>query len=214
MKKQEGLTTPTDPTSSSLDFARAISPRFELVYVQVEPTPNSLPNECYSNVARMVEEHGGRSVLGWQIWEWKGYFAEAESHAVWESPSKQLIDLTPKSESRILFIEDPENKFSGNRINNIRSALLDAEVVHDFIAIGDAKHALFGGIKNGTRLEAWQVHLGQRLDIASRLLPGLFKKGAKTSQACPCRSGLSYHDCHRADIKKTIEISGNAISNK
>ncbi|WP_236183853.1 SEC-C metal-binding domain-containing protein [Pseudomonas protegens] len=214
MKKQEGLTTPVNPASSSLDFARAISPKFDLVYVQVEPTLNSLPNECYSNVARMVEERGGRSILGWQIWEWKGYFAEAESHAIWKSPTGELLDVTPKLEKQILFIEDPENKFIGNRVNNIRSALLDAEIVHDFIEAGNAKHALFGHVQNGTRLETWKVVIGERLDHATHLLPNLFKKKANTNQQCPCGSGLRYHDCHRAEIKKTIEMARNAISEK
>ncbi|QLL14263.1 SEC-C metal-binding domain-containing protein [Pseudomonas chlororaphis] len=214
MRNNGRLTTPKKPDSPSLDFVRSLNPEAELIYVPVEPTSDSAPNECYSNVERLVKEEGGRKIMGWQVWEWPGYFAEAEYHAVWESPTNGLIDVTPKTEKQILFIADSKINFTGERINNIRSALIDAEVVHDFIALGNAKHAIFGHIPNGTRLETWKVVIGERLDQATALLPNLFKKGAKNNQPCPCSSGLKYQDCHRMEIKKTIEMAHKAIAGK
>lgn len=60
---------------------------------------------------------------------------EAEFHCVWESPDKEIIDLTPKSEtfgsvSSILFVPDPEKKYRGHQVNNIRKPLnFDREIL-------------------------------------------------------------------------------------
>lgn len=207
MKNNGQLTTPEKSDNPSLDFARSLNPESELIYVPVKPASDSAPNECYSNVERVVEQKGGQKLIGWQVWEWPGYFAEAECHAVWKSPTGELFDVTPKIEKQILFIEDPKVHFSGNRINNVRSALIDAEVVHDFIKLGNVKHKIFGHIQNFTRLESWQVVIRQRLDNAITLLPHLFRNGGKDNQPCPCKSGLKYQHCHRAEVKKTIEMA-------
>lgn len=204
------LTTPKNLDSDALEFARSLNKSSNIIYIQVRANERALPNECFSNVARMVEMHGGEQILGWQIWEWPGVFAEAEAHAIWQSPSYELYDVTPKVESKIAFLPDPTVNFTGVRINNVRHAIADNEDVRDFIAAGDHKHRIFGAIANGTRLDQWQVIIGGRLDAATGLLPHLFKDRGRRSRRCPCNSGLSYHDCHRPEIKRTLEMAATA----
>lgn len=205
-------TTPKRLDSKTLDFARSLNTNSQIIYVQVKPFDRALANECFSNVSKMVEQHGGERILGWQIWEWPGVFAEAEAHAIWQSPDYELYDVTPKVEQRIAFITDPTLNFTGVRINNIRHAISDCEIVKDFIAAGDFKHKIFGSIANGVRLEQWQVVIGGRLDFATGLLPKMFKGGGKANPQCPCGSKLTYRDCHRTEIKRTIEMAEKLTS--
>lgn len=211
MKPSSLLTTPVDIESPSLNFARHLNTNEKPFYVSVKAAKGAELNECYSNVDKFVAAHGGERMLGWQIWEWPNYFAEAEAHAVWKSSSGEYLDVTPKEESKILFIPDPRLSFDGDRVNNIRVALLDSEIVSDFIALGNARHDLFGSIPNGVRLEQWQVRIGARLDEASSVLPRLFRRNARVTQLCPCKSGLNYYDCHRGEIKRTLEMACKLI---
>ena len=188
------LTTPADISSESLSFIKTINAEFEPFYINVKPGAGSVPNECFSNVDDYVTQHGGQKVIGWQIWEWPGIFAEAELHAVWKSAEGEYLDVTPKAESKILFLPDPKSSFTGSRVNNVRVALLETEMVSDFIAIGDAKHAIFGSLPNGTALEFWQQGIMKRLDAGTALLMTSFPKGAKPNKACPCKSGMKYQD--------------------
>ncbi len=81
-------------------------------------------DDCFEDVRRQVEQHGGSIQHGWTIWEWPGIFIEGEFHAVWRDPNGDLIDVTPKKdgEKQILFAPDPTRVFSGRRIDNIRLA--------------------------------------------------------------------------------------------
>lgn len=205
------LTTPQDLLSPSLSFARAINTDSKLEYIQVRPSANALANECYSNVENVIKERGGKRILGWQIWEWPGFFAEAEAHAIWQSQEYELYDVSPKAEHKIAFIADPNLKLTGNRIDNLRHALADIEVVHDFIKTGKLKHGIFGSIISGTKLDTWQVVIGGRLDNATWLLPHLFKAEGNINQRCPCSSGLSYAACHRSEVRRTLEMATKAV---
>jgi hypothetical protein len=89
-------------------------------------------------VRRKIDRDGGSIQHGWSIWERPGIFIEGIFHAVWISPDGTLIDVTPEvdNEKEILFLPDPvrifdEQKF--NRLNNIRMAILDHPLVHDFL---------------------------------------------------------------------------------
>ncbi|MEX5491153.1 SEC-C metal-binding domain-containing protein [Pseudomonas fulva] len=205
-------TTPENLDSATLDFARALNPQAKLQYIRVLADDRAIPNECFSNVAKKIETHGGEQILGWQVWEWPGVFAEAEAHAIWQSPDFELYDITPKTEKKIAFIADPSLKVTGSRINNIRHAIIESEIVEDFISAGELKHKLFGAIANGTSLQHWQVSIQGRLELATALLQGLLSNPRKPNQRCPCGSALSYGVCHRLEVKRTLEMATTLCS--
>ncbi|WP_446719506.1 SEC-C domain-containing protein [Inquilinus sp. OTU3971] len=49
---------------------------------------------CYWNVEKHVNQHGGSKVNGWLLNWWPRLYTEAMHHAVWKSPSGELIDVT------------------------------------------------------------------------------------------------------------------------
>lgn len=52
------------------------------------------PGQCYTNVRNTVSRHGGEAVLCYVFSWWPGLFIEALHHAIWKSPSGDLIDIT------------------------------------------------------------------------------------------------------------------------
>ncbi|MES2432979.1 MAG: hypothetical protein V4586_04045 [Pseudomonadota bacterium] len=81
--------------------------------VAVSPVGGFEASNCFPNVKKMVAEHGGSESNGWIIWRAPKLFLEAEHHCVWEAPSGQLLDVTPKfrGEAEILFAPQPELGF-------------------------------------------------------------------------------------------------------
>ena len=67
---------------------------------------------------------------------------EAETDAVWESPQKELIDITPhsKAETAILFLKDEKIEYKGNIIPNVRVPLTESPLVAEFIRLFDKQN--------------------------------------------------------------------------
>ena len=84
---------------------------------------------CADGVLEKLNHDSGSIVFGWTIWEWPQVLLTAEFHAVWESPSYELLDITPKpqGETSIIFIPDrtyPENFDFKNRPRNRRRSIV------------------------------------------------------------------------------------------
>ena len=99
--------------------------------------PQSKRLECFENVQNYIGLNGGSIKFGWRVWEWAGIMIEAEFHSVWISPLKNLVDITPADEKRILFLPDNNRTYEGVTINNIRAPLLNDPLVSEFIKIND-----------------------------------------------------------------------------
>jgi len=99
-------------------------------------------NDCIGNTKRMVTRRGGGVDYGWQLWEtFRGVMIEAEFHAVWVDERGRRHDVTPKplpSIRETVFLADPNLVYNGRQIDNIRVALIDDQIVHDFIAASEA----------------------------------------------------------------------------
>lgn len=78
------------------------------LYIPVVNDPDGIYGFCSDGVELKIAKSGGRIVFGWCIWEWPGVFLTAEFHSVWESPTAEMLDITPKpgAETRILFVPD------------------------------------------------------------------------------------------------------------
>lgn len=135
---------PAEVTEQVLTFCEEIASESKPVYLSVEPLPYAIINECYTNVDRYIQAHGGTVQYGWQIWEWPKVMIEAEFHAVWVSPEGQYKDVTPKPRgiNRVLFLPDHVRRYQGRQINNIRKALKDTQSIKDYIDSFDRMFSL------------------------------------------------------------------------
>jgi hypothetical protein len=78
-------------------------------FVPVIPAPGAETGFCQRNVAEHVERHGGRPSFGWALWVNK-ICLMGEFHAVWVSPTGEMVDVTPaaEGETSIAFAPDAE----------------------------------------------------------------------------------------------------------
>lgn len=83
-------------------------------YIPITPIPGARYYSCHTNVDWHIQRHGGTNVYGWAIWSNPIWF-EFEFHSVWQSPSGELVDITPDAdgETQRLFVIDPTRVFAG-----------------------------------------------------------------------------------------------------
>ena len=161
--------------------------------------------DCFPVVEAYVGAHGGQSVIGWQLWEWPGLYLEAEFHAVWRSPTGQLLDLTPKEipVHTILFLEDPTRPYGGRRRRNEMFPLSGNPVIAEFIqACNEAEsivdlgeRALHTGPIKMTPLE--KVRYGQLMQQKQRALYHMQRiEVPRKVDFCWCGSRKAFKVCH------------------
>jgi hypothetical protein len=103
-------TTAAEITPDVIAFCEGIGAAAP-VFVPVQQDPLGIYGMCFIGVADKIKAGGGSICHGWAIWETlPRLFLTAEFHAVWVSPSGELIDITPKPqrENRIVFAPDPK----------------------------------------------------------------------------------------------------------
>ncbi|MDQ3819520.1 MAG: zinc chelation protein SecC, partial [Acidobacteriota bacterium] len=117
--------TPRKITDDVQEFCREVAEGGEPVYLEVVPSHQDIPLDCFINVEKRVSEYGGSVQHGWRIWEWPHTMIEAEFHAVWLAPDDMLVDVTPapKGVTRVLFLPDSSRVYEGRQVNNIRKPL-------------------------------------------------------------------------------------------
>lgn len=176
-------------------------------YVPCQPISGSPINECFPLVDERVATEGGQRVLGWQIWQ-SQLLIEAEFHAVWKSPTGELVDITPKSIlfREILFLPDVKSEYEEKQVNNIRINLSGSSLVDEFIAVCDA---VFRIENKGERALVREISLygtdllaHQKLTAARPLLELMALQGDTRKSPCPCGSGKIYRICHGREIRK------------
>jgi hypothetical protein len=195
--------TPKHISQPIAHLAQRLVPGATPEFVQILPTADGAPNECFASVALQVEKAGGRVQHGWAIWEWPNVLIEAEFHAVWASPTGHLIDVTPRndSESRILFLADPERTFEGVTVDNVRAALRDDPRVHEFIRLAEQRYRV---LNKGDRAFQFGTISVPRHEIQpilvrmAQLEAILTRSTAGRNDPCPCGSGRKYKRCHGA----------------
>jgi hypothetical protein len=52
---------------ATIAIFRDLSPNHQPVLLKPTPVPGSLPRECFHNVQKHVEAHGGEIVYGWAL---------------------------------------------------------------------------------------------------------------------------------------------------
>jgi len=206
--------TPKEIDESVADFCKEVVKDSLPYYVNVVPEPWSEANECFHNVAKKVESEGGNIIYGWQVWLWPEVFIEAEFHAIWQSPSGECIDITPKQcqSDNILFIPDSKMTYQGADVDNIRNKLSPNKLIDDFITLAKCRFQLVSGGKNGKKKEVSVPE--HELNTLTQLHQMVFQmlKEEKTQNAmCLCNSGSKYKHCHKKNVLQLSKYYGVAI---
>lgn len=143
--------TPAVLSQPLFALCQEIVPGGNPVYVDTFPVQGS-SKDCFPIVEERVRTEGGKSVLGWSLWEMPTLFIEAEFHAVWQSPVGHLLDIAPKDEptQRIYFLADPARKYEGCQVNNHRRPLRPDPVIVGFLESCDKE---FEFMNRGVRAE-------------------------------------------------------------
>ena len=89
-------TTPTQIDADVQTFASTLGD-LEVSFVPVRPGPEAEAGLCHRNVAEHVALHGGQAVFGYAFWS-NSVMLMGEFHAVWRSPTGELIDVTKTAE--------------------------------------------------------------------------------------------------------------------
>lgn len=183
------------------------------LYVPVEPEPSATVDNCFLNVRRKIQRHGGDIVHGWQVWQ-TPFYIEAVYHGVWQSIDGALVDITPKGlpgVSRILFLPEPERIYAGRQVDNVRLNTTNNPLVEDVFALS---RAIFNFQNDGKRatqhdlfLTAAEVKYIQTLFITREQVLKLLYKGGSRRSTCFCRSDKPYEKCHGDGLLELLGTS-------
>jgi hypothetical protein len=206
MNRYSGPVTPAEISRELAALCKDLVQMAAPDYVEVRPELDAPSNECFPLVDAVVSKNGGKRLLGWSLWEFPGVFVEAEFHAVWESPTGELLDGAPKGRpvKRILFLPDRGATYSGRQVNNVRRTLSADPCVSSYLATFDAEFEL---LNRGVRADQHgQIELtdaeadeyariqAQRVSLHPKVLRLAAAIGPYTP--CPCNSGKKVKWCH------------------
>lgn len=127
--------------SSIKSFQKSIDGTTKPVFVPLLPRDDSLPNDCFENVRRQIDEKGGEIIHGWRVFTLPSVFHEAEFHAVWKSPQGELLDVSlPPEEGtrRIVFFPDPTRSFQGEPLLNRHWPLIHIRALREYFEATDS----------------------------------------------------------------------------
>lgn len=191
--------TPRTISEPILRLCEELVPSNTPTYVPITPDPRANATECFLNVDAKVKREGGETVHGWAIWEWPGVMVEAEFHAVWRCPTGELVDITPTQLGvrRILFLIDTVRRYEGRQVNNVRRALVNDPIVHEFIAVANAQ---FRVLNRGERADQHAVALAPDeilplVQRAQELQARLDSRTPGRNDPCVCGSGKKFKRC-------------------
>lgn len=193
-------TTPKKIDATIQTFAKSINPGGALVYVNVSPSADAEPHECFNNVRRCVEKNGGREMLGWAIWSWPGVFIEAEHHSVWRKPDGSISDPTPtgQREARVLFLEDGAADYdhaTNRRRDNIRAALRQDATIAAYLNASKEFHAYLEAHSIGKTIQAPRNELAALSWRNHRILVEIRRRYLGPNDLCTCGSGRKVKKC-------------------
>lgn len=119
-----------------------LSPGIACVLLKVESIKGAIENECFQNVQKAIDLHGGEIKYGWKLLEsLPNLKLEAEFHAVWINSHGVLHEVslppTPETDS-VLFLPSDSLSYNGKQVDNIHVPLTDDPLVIDYIEMEKA----------------------------------------------------------------------------
>jgi len=201
--------TPAEISPKLQELIDELVPGSEPIYVEVNPLEGAPMNECFLIVEEQISAHGGKSRVGWTLWELPGLFVEAEFHAVWENEKGDLIDITPKSSptKNILFLEEPGAKFQNTQRNNVKKPLINDLALSAYLKTFTERHELLNrGERAGQfgEIELVGAEAEENNNIMMRQAESFMQLTHKFKKAgpylpCPCGSGKKLKWCHKRE---------------
>ncbi len=188
---------------------KIIGTKYEPIYLDVFPESYAEVVECFQAVQKKILRDGGCQQLGWQIWKTNN-IVEAEFHAVWKSPTGELRDITPRHFDipKILFLPDPDAKYIGAQVDNIRLNISNNRLVDDFIEVCKA---IFRILNKGNRKFDYEFVLtgedANQYEFMQQTKEGLslmIKENLTRNSQCFCKSGNKYKHCHGNKLNKSL----------
>lgn len=181
------------------------------IYVDIRPDDESNVQDCFENVRRKVIQDQGTMLLGWQIWELP-FMIEAEFHAIWKSPTGELIDITPKPiiENQILFIADPNAKYEERQIDNVRLNTSNNRLVDDYIELYKAKFRIenkdnLANINGEIFLQGDEARVWEIINAFIDNIRTMIVNGLTHESKCFCSGNLPYRLCHGRDLIEELK---------
>ena len=167
-------------------FCDEVVPGGSPIEVACRPRLNRPQRECFPIVEEQIASVAGAMVTGWAVWERPKVFIEAEFHAVWQSPSGELLDLTPRPlmSSHILFLVDTRTKYDGRQIDNVRKPLIKDNDLKRFLFIFRRQFEIMN--KGDLAFQNGPISLPPR---ALKELQALRKEGARLERRLQIRYG-------------------------
>lgn len=198
--------TPANLSRPLLALCEELVPGGTPQYIEAQPRANVPTKGCFQLVDGCVQTKGGASVIGWALGEQPTLFVEAELHAVWRTPTNELIDVTPRvpPTKRILFLADPSRSYTGQQVNNVRRALSKHAAVAAFLKAFDDEYEFMnrgaranqhGEIKV-TGAEAQEYDEIQRRKAAHYIEMLKLHPAVEPYDPCWCGSGRKVKWCH------------------
>jgi hypothetical protein len=177
------------------------------VVIKCIPEKDAELDSCFPLVESKVVDHGGTSVMGWQIRETK-LLVEAIFHAVWKRKDGELIDISPKPipTNEILFVQDIKATYEGRQVDNIRLNILGNRLVDDLIEICEASFRLHNkgerACQHALTLKGKDAQAHQIFENAKPMLELMVLQGLNHQSPCPCNSGKKYKVCHGKQFRE------------
>jgi len=203
--------SPVTPAEISVGLRKLIEelvPEGNPLYVDVRPVEGAPQNECFPIVEDHVQKYGGRSLVGWSLWELPSLFVEAEFHCIWEKPDGTLLDIAPKTSEtqRVFFLHAPQMKYEGRPADNVRRAIKSDPLLLEYFVTFEAQFELMNrgdrvGQHGEVTLEGEEAQ--EYESIMRKRATCFFELKSRYPVAgpyhpCPCGSGKKIKWCHKS----------------
>jgi len=186
-------TTPPYITKALYAFCRSVTVE-QPEYINVSKTQGYRPNQCFPNVQEQISRFGGAMQCGWTIWDWPNIMITAEAHANWVSPEGEKYDITPKDETKILFLPDSRVQYDGYSMPSLRKPYTNSPLVMELILLRDYMDEMTSMIEpdsNDNRIVSLPAPILKRIHEIQLI----FRQPTNQNSTCPCQSGLKYKRC-------------------
>lgn len=158
-------------------------------YVVKRPKFDCDAGNCFTNVEKYVGKFGGSLLMGWKITVRTNLYIEGEAHAVWQTPEKEIVDITPDQEEydRILF--SSQESMSVCKTPSKYVPITSSALVQEYIALKNTFESIRCGTTDGV------VRIPKQLVVDILTMDGVFASKTGRNDKCPCQSGLKYKLC-------------------
>ncbi len=178
------------------------------VRVKVKPENGNLPDYCFENVLGKIRKKGGKMILGRKLFK-SPFLIEAEYHAIYQSATGELVDLTPQHTDAIQFIPIPNTEYNGQTLDTILINYTKNPVIDDYIKLEKTYMAFrnMGSLAGKSGAIALTQEEGIRYTLLTQTKTGIIDfigRNGNMQSPCFCKKNDTYENCHHKNIDLLI----------